>query len=158
MKELEKKLLSELLKNSKRSDRELSKALGVSQATVTRTRNKLAKAGLIQEFTIVPDLAKMGFELMAISIVKMTLTDAHVKMGEKWIDKNPNVIFASAAEGMGKNGVMISLHRNYTEYSKFAYENRQYWKGEMGDFDTILVSLKGTVVKPLSFRYLAKLI
>jgi DNA-binding Lrp family transcriptional regulator len=41
MKELEGKWLSELLKNSRRSDRELAKAIGVSQPTTTRLRTKL---------------------------------------------------------------------------------------------------------------------
>jgi len=158
MKKTEKKLLSELLKDSKRSDRELAKVLGVSQPTISRIRNKLVKDGLIREFTLTPDLAKIGFELMAISTVKMTLTEEHVKKGEEWMDKHPNVIFAAASEGMGKNGVMISLHKNYTEYSRFVSENRRHWKGDMQDFGTTLVSLKGTVVKPLSFRYIARLL
>ncbi|NIO38282.1 winged helix-turn-helix transcriptional regulator, partial [Candidatus Bathyarchaeota archaeon] len=51
-KELPHQLLRELLKNSKRSDRELAKILGVSQPTVTRTRNRLEKNGMIQDYTI----------------------------------------------------------------------------------------------------------
>jgi len=43
MKEIELKLVSELMKNSRRSDRELSKVLGVSQPTVTRLRSRLKK-------------------------------------------------------------------------------------------------------------------
>jgi len=35
------RLLLELLKDSKRSDRELAKVLGVSQPTVSRTRSRL---------------------------------------------------------------------------------------------------------------------
>jgi len=42
-KELPQKLLRELLKNSKRSDRDLAKILKVSQPTITRTRHKLEK-------------------------------------------------------------------------------------------------------------------
>ena len=43
MKEIEWKLLSELMKDSRRSDRQLARALGVSQPTITRTRTKLEK-------------------------------------------------------------------------------------------------------------------
>ncbi len=71
-KELTKKLLSELLKDSKRSDRELAKVLSVSQPTVTRRRNSLVKEGTIQEFTIIPDFAKLGFEIMAFSFYSWT--------------------------------------------------------------------------------------
>jgi len=41
MKETERKLFHELIKNSKRSDRELAKMLRVSQPTITRTRKRL---------------------------------------------------------------------------------------------------------------------
>jgi DNA-binding Lrp family transcriptional regulator len=48
-------LLLELLKDSKRSDRELAKVLGVSQPTVSRMRSRLVKEGVIRDFTVVPD-------------------------------------------------------------------------------------------------------
>jgi DNA-binding Lrp family transcriptional regulator len=63
--------LRELLKNSKRSDRELAKVLKVSQPTITRTRHKLEQSGLIQDYTIVPNFRKMGFEILALTFVKM---------------------------------------------------------------------------------------
>ena len=49
-KELAQQSLRELVKNSKRSDRELAKVLKVSQSTITRTRRKLEQSGLIQEY------------------------------------------------------------------------------------------------------------
>jgi len=45
-KDLPQKLLRELLKNSKQSDRELAKTLKVSQPTITRLRHKLEKSGM----------------------------------------------------------------------------------------------------------------
>ena len=152
------KLLLELLKDSKRSDRDLAKVLGVSQPTVTRLRSKLVKEGMIKEFTVIPDFVKMGYEIMAISCVKKrkAITEPTEK-GIKWVGKYPNVIFAARAEGMGKNGVMISLHKNYTDYSNFIAENLQYWEDEIEDHDTILISLRGVIAKPLSLAYLAEL-
>jgi len=152
------KLLSELLKDSKRSDRELAKVLKVSQPTVSRMRNKLVKDGFIHEFTVIPDLAKTGFELMAISFVKKKITEESVKKSEKWMMRYPNIIFAAVAEGMGKNGVMISVHENYADYSNFVRENLQYWGDELEDYGSMLVSLRGIVVKSLSLRYLAELV
>jgi DNA-binding Lrp family transcriptional regulator len=61
LKENELKILFELIKNARRSDRELAKAIRVSQPTVTRTRTKLEKMGLVKEYTIIPDLRKMGY-------------------------------------------------------------------------------------------------
>ena len=157
-KELPQQLLRELLKNSKRSDRELAKVLGVSQPTVTRMRTKLVKEGVIKEFTVIPDFAKMGYEIMAICCVKMkTPITKLTEKGLKWMKKHPNMIFAAAAEGMGKNGVIISLHKNYTDFSKFVSESRKYWGEEIEDYSTMLISLKGIIPRPLSLKYLAEL-
>jgi len=151
-------LLLELLKDSKRSDRELAKVLGVSQPTITRTRSRLVKEGVVKEFTVIPDFVKMGYEIMAISCVK-TRKPITKSSGEsvKWMMKNPNTIFVANAEGMGKNGVIISLHKNYTEFSKFVTEQLKHWGEEMRDHDTMLISLKGIIPKPLSLKYLAEL-
>jgi len=99
----------------------------------------------------------MGFEILAISCVKLEVSDETVKRGKKWMDRYPNIVFAAAAEGMGKTGVLMSLHKNYADYSRFVAENRQYWGEFMENYDTMLVSLSGLVVKPLSLSYLAEL-
>lgn len=52
MKEFELKLISELMKNSRRSDRDLAKAIGSSQPTVTRNRHRLEQQGIIKQYTI----------------------------------------------------------------------------------------------------------
>ena len=65
MKDIEVKVLAELMRNSRISDRELAKAIGVSQPTITRTRTKLESEGIIEEYTLIPDFKKLGYELMA---------------------------------------------------------------------------------------------
>jgi len=150
-------LLLELLKDSKRSDRELAKVLRVSQPTVTRTRSRLVKEGVIKEFTVIPDFVKMGYEIMAVSCVKTRRVSPEVtEKGIRWMTKHPNIIFAARAEGMGRNGLAVSLHRDYTEYSRFVTESLQYWGEDVEDYDTMLISLKGTIAKPLSLKYLAE--
>ena len=67
-------LLLELLKDSKRSDRELAKVLGLSQPTVSRMRSRLVKEGVIKGFTVVPDFTKIGYEIMAITAIKMKVS------------------------------------------------------------------------------------
>jgi len=156
MKERVRNLLLELLKDSKRSDRELAKVLGVSQPTITRMRSRLVEEGVIKEFTVIPDFVKMGYEIMAISCVKKkkALTEI-TKKAIEWARKYPNIIFAARAEGMGKNGVMISLHKNYADFSNFVAEQLQYWEDDIENYDIMLVSLKGIIAKPLSLAYLA---
>lgn len=61
MKDIEIKLVCELIKNSRKSDRELAKLIGVSQPTVSRIRTRLEKEGVI-EYTGTANLRKLGFE------------------------------------------------------------------------------------------------
>jgi len=70
VKKVERRILSELMKNSRRSDRELAKVIGSSQPTVTRARNRLEKEGYIQEYTIMPDFLKLGYEILAVTLFK----------------------------------------------------------------------------------------
>ena len=88
-------LLLEYLKGSKRSDRELAKVVGVSQPTVTRMRQRLVKEGVIREFTVIPDFAKMGYEIIAISFFKSKRTKETEERVTKLLMAKPNIIFAS---------------------------------------------------------------
>ena len=158
MKERMMSLLLEYLKGSKRSDRELAKVVGVSQPTITRMRQRLVKEGAIKHFTVIPDFVKMGYEIMAISHVKtkaLEVTELEEK-AEKYWKKYPNVIFVSRAEGMGKNGVLISLHKSYTGYSNFLTENLREWGDYIEEYDSMLIDLNGGIVKPLSLTYLGE--
>jgi DNA-binding Lrp family transcriptional regulator len=157
MKEKMRQLLSELLKDSKRSDRELAKTLKISQPTVSRMRQKLVKEGAIREFTAIPDFAKLGYEIMAVTLAKAkeALTASEQEKAKKLVLDEPRVILAASAEGMGRNGVMISLHKDYADFRKFMDNLKFNSDGYMKEADSMLISLKsGTVVKPLSFSQL----
>lgn len=158
MKERMMSLLLEYLKGSKRSDRELAKVVGVSQPTITRMRQRLVKEGAIKHFTVIPDFVKMGYEIMVISHIKnkaLVVTELEEK-AEKYWKKYPNVIFVSRAEGMGKNGVLISLHKSYTDYSDFLAENLREWGDYIESYDSMFINLNGRIVKPLSLTYLGE--
>jgi len=160
MKETMMKLLLELLKDSSRSDRKLAKILGVSQATVTRMRHKLVEERLIQEFTVIPDFVKLGYEIIAITCVKVkeSMILELEEKAKEYMMKTPNIIFAGGgAQGMGKNGVMISLHRNYSDLSNFLTNHMIYWGENIEEHFTILVSLKERIVKPFSLKYITQL-
>lgn len=156
MKKTMKKLLFELLKDSSRSDRALAKVLGVSQATVSRMRNKLVKDGLIRQFTVIPDFAKMGYEIMAIVCFRAKMKRELIERAKKWAMSRPNVIFAGRTEGMGKNGITISLHKDFAEFSSFIADLMMDWGEDVQDYSTLLTPLKGTIVKPFSLEYLAQ--
>lgn len=154
-----KKVLFELLKNSRRSDRQLAREMGTSQPTVTRTRNKLEKDGWIKEYTVMPNFEKIGIQLMVITIFKTRWKKESVERGRKASMTRPNVIFSARAEGMGgRNVVVISLHRDYPSYADFIENIMKEYADDIETYDTLLVSLKGRVAKPLSLSYLAELL
>ena len=156
-KELPQKLLRELLKNSKRSDRDLAKTLKVSQPTITRTRHKLEKSGIVQDYTIIPDFKKMGFEILTITFVKMRpeiLTPEVLKEAKKYTEKFPNAIFTATGEGLGMTGVIMSFHKNYTEYHKKVNMLRVDWKEFAEDIQSFIVSIGEEEFKRFSLTYL----
>ena len=158
MKKKEMQLLVELIKNSSRSDRKLARVLGTSQPTVTRMRNKLIKEGFIQEFTVIPDFAKMGLKIMAVTLTKIKSDPKLTERLTKCVMGKPDVIFCAECEGLGKNRVCISFHRNYADYSKFITKYITEWRDVIESYDTVLISIPGSIVKPPSLKYLAELI
>jgi len=151
------RLLLELLKDSKRSDRELAKVLGVSQPTVSRMRSRLVKERVIREFTVIPDFVKMGYEITAITCFRAKYKIELIEKAEKWSKEHPNVIFAGSAQGMGKNGLMISLHKDYADFDSLISELLVEFGDDIEEHGTLIVNLKGTISKPLSLAYLAEL-
>ncbi len=157
-KELPQQLLKELLKNSKRSDRELAKVLGVSQPTITRARHKLEKKGTIQEYTITPDFADLGFELLVVTFTKMrpeTRIGKNFEKAKKYTHLFPNAIFAGIGEGLGMTGMIISLHKNFTDYHRKWNQMRLDWKDFLLSIQSFVVSLKSGQIKRFSLTYLA---
>jgi len=156
-------LLQELIKNSKRSDRDLAKKLDVSQPTLTRMRKRLERDGYILDYTAIPNMTKLGFEIVAFTFMNIDRYDAKTgeldhALGErahKWVAHNPKIIFGAGGEGLeGKNCMMISVHRDFTDFTDFISDFRAQWATRIKDIDTFLVSLKGKMPKPFSFRNL----
>jgi DNA-binding Lrp family transcriptional regulator len=156
-------LLLEFLKDSKRSDRELAKVLGVSQPTVSRMRSRLVKEGIIRGFTIIPNFAELGYEMLAITLIKaMGIFNSKEysdirKQGLEWLEKQPNIVMGGACEGMGMNSFIVSLHRNYSDHSEFMLKLRLEMGEFIDDVHTFLVDLRATErLKPFHLKYLAE--
>jgi DNA-binding Lrp family transcriptional regulator len=158
LKDIELKLISELVKNSRRSDRELAKAIGISQPTVSRMRVRLEKEGLI-DYSAVPNLAKLGFEIIAVVLGKHDYSkypEDNVPKIRDFVKRHSNTVFVAHGSGLGYDRIMISIHRSYADFSKFMQEMRNEWTGIV-DVDCFLINLKGKdVVQPLSLKPFAE--
>ncbi len=157
------KLLFEFVKNCKRSDREIAKVVGVSQPTITRKRTKLVETGLIKQFTAIPSLDRIGYEIAALTFTNMKASTSEslksLKNKERdWAKKHDEIVFASAGLGMDMNGVIISVHKNYTDYQNFLTELRTNWAEHIVNMRSFILSLRDgeKVSKDFSFASLEK--
>jgi DNA-binding Lrp family transcriptional regulator len=150
------KLLFELMKNAKRSDREIAKIIGVSQPTITRMRQRLEKTAII-DYTVIPDWTELGFEIMAMTLVKAKGLPEVTEKAKKWAMSNPNVVFAAGGEGMGMDYSVLSFHKNYSDYSSFMDNLKAAWAESLQDVQSFLMATgDDKTVKPLSLKYLEK--
>ena len=139
MRKKEKQVLIELLKNCKISDRHLAQKLNTSQSTVTRTRKRLEKK-IIKKYTALPDFSKLDIKLTAITFGKCERSKKTIlECLGNLSDKFPRIIFTGEGEGMGKTCMIITLHKDFTDYTKFAREFRSGCKGIKDAIDSFLI-------------------
>ena len=164
LKDIELKVLSELMKNSRRSDRELAKAIGSTQPTVTRTRRKLEKLGIIREYTVIPDFTKLGYELLGLTFVKMKTNlsneqeDEIRKFVTRFMEDRPHAELVSAwGIGLNKDYVFVTLFKDFTDYWDIQRAAREVPYSDINTFESFLVDLKGqNLAMPLSMSHIAK--
>jgi DNA-binding Lrp family transcriptional regulator len=165
LKDLELELISELMKNSRRSDRELAKVLRVSQPTVSRTMDRIKKRGLIREFTIIPDFQKLGYQLVAFTLVRTKsgltaeeLEKARQKSLRDMREKSPpEIVLFERGIGGGYTSIIVSFHHNYTEYARLKERMKEYPFLDHGATMSFLMDLNDNVhYRYFTFSTLAK--
>ena len=108
MKRSTKQILACLLKNPRISDRKVADLIGVSQPTVTRHKHALMKAGMLT-FSAYPNLAKLGYSIMAFSELSDFQAIPSLRMEDSviFLAKQPSRLF------------VISVHKGIEEYEMF---------------------------------------
>jgi DNA-binding Lrp family transcriptional regulator len=157
LKDVELRLIGELSRNSRRSDRELARALHVSQPTVTRIRSRLEKEGIIREYTIVPDFIRLGYEMVSITFAKMAEAPSQetiaeiMKKAKEMEKKNPSpTIVSMRGIGCEADYVSVAFHRNYSEYTEYAKYIRQFPHVKVDEIKSFVIDLNDQS----HFRYL----
>jgi DNA-binding Lrp family transcriptional regulator len=162
LKPIDYKLLFELMKDSHRSDRQIAKALGVSQPTVTRRRAMLEE-NYIDGYTVIPKFGQIGFELVAFTFLKNKREYTNSEEKEKalqklkeWYMKQPNVVLVREGRGMGWDSVCVSLHENYSDYADFMRTQDTELSDLIVESQTFSADLSpGVLIKPFNLKYLA---
>ncbi len=163
MKDVELRLIAELIRNSRRTDRGLAKAIGVSQPTVSRLIKRLEKDGYIGEYTLMPNFSKLGFKIMAMTFLRLS-KDATAedlerieKMGRQVVEKSLNNIMTVKGMGLGYDMVIVSVHEDYSSYEELVNDVKQFPQRDVEGVDSFLINLEDKVqYRPLTFCYLVQ--
>jgi DNA-binding Lrp family transcriptional regulator len=157
MKKVELRLIAELMKNSRRSDRELARVIGVSQPTISRTIAKLRREGYIKEFTVIPDYEKLGYQLAAFTLVRMKngLTKEELERARKIslrdMQQAPTeIVLFERGLDEGYSGILVSFHKDYSSYSKLKERMKQYPFLDLSATTSFIIDLKDQI----HYRYL----
>ena len=164
MRELELTVISELMRNSRLSDRELARKVGKSQPTITRIRRRLEKEGYIREYTMLPDLSKLGYEIMALTFVRykkeLSRNEYEGILGElrDMERKIPHsTLMAMKGIGMNFDRVIVSFHVDYNSYVEMISKIEQLPFLAVAQIETFMVNLKDeSHFQPLTFSIMAK--
>jgi len=162
LKSIDYKILAALMKNSKISDRQLAKEIGVSQPTVTRRRARLEKEA-IDGYTTIPKWEKLGYTILALTFVKtkslLSPTQeraAAYSKALKWMNQQPNVIYAAHCRGEGWDAFMVSVHKDYGDLDRFLGRHNTELGPTLDSIGNIFVNLADShSLKPLHMKYLA---
>jgi DNA-binding Lrp family transcriptional regulator len=148
LKDIEGRLIAELMKNSRRSDRELAKVLGVSQPTISRTIKKLELEGMIKEYTIIPDFKRLGFQLMSVNFVRYKAGTpesdiAKMRQTARRLEKERGLPYVLVMKGMGLgfDSVLIMFHNNYSSFATLRKMMAGAGEGDVASFESFLIDL-----------------
>jgi len=163
LKHTEAALLSELIINSRRSDRELAKAIGVSQPTVSRMIKRLESDGVVNEYTMIPDFKKLGYTLCALIFLKLKdLPPGGIETVREAVKESLSrsrfvILLLERGLGFSRDAVMVCLYKDYTSYAEHKNVIRKFPYIDASDVDSFLIDLCDDVhYRYLSFASLAK--
>lgn len=109
------KVLAALMRNSKKSDRAIAEEIGISQPTVTRIRQQLFANGYIKAYTIVPNLAKLGYVVISVAEIKIT-EKMQVPEFREALRKDKRTIFAGRTHD---KIIAVSRHKDFSSLRNF---------------------------------------
>lgn len=114
--DIDRKLLKELLKNSKRSYRELAKNMGVSAATVINHVQRLESSGVLKDYSVRLDHERLGYELTVIT--EILVSKGKLLETEEAISRISNVCAVYDVTG-GTDAMVIAKFKTRASLSDF---------------------------------------
>jgi DNA-binding Lrp family transcriptional regulator len=122
------RVLFGLMAHSDKSDRAMAKILGMSNTSLSKKRRKLEKEGYIREYTLIPDLSRLGLKVVVFhfSSSPEVYTSAELEHAYAFNMKYPEVVcLLNERSHAGTNWFAISVHKSYDDYIKLTEEWRE---------------------------------
>jgi DNA-binding Lrp family transcriptional regulator len=156
-------LISELISNSRRSDRELARAIGVSQPTVSRMIKRLESEGVVNEYTMIPNFRKLGYSLCAFIFLRLKdlpaegVEKVRQAVKESLSQSHFVIILLERGIGLSRDAVMVVLYKDYASYAEHRDIIRRFPYIQSSDVDSFLVDLNDNLhYRSLTFSSVAK--
>jgi len=137
--EIDRKLLRELLTNSKRSYRELARALGVSAATVINHVQRLESAGVIKDYSARLDHERLGYELTVVT--EIVVSKGKLLETDEEIAKIPNVCAVYDITGQ-TDAMVVAKFKSRNKLSDFTKALLAMPYGERTNTHVVLTTVK----------------
>ncbi|MFH0889610.1 MAG: Lrp/AsnC family transcriptional regulator [Candidatus Aenigmatarchaeota archaeon] len=145
MRDKEKQVLFELLRDGRKPDKHIALALKLTQPTVTRIRQKLEKERTIKGYR-----ANVNEKVVGFSIAAITFFDwrdySETKQIEDAIDyiaKMPEVVYFARGEGLrGKTYMMMTLHKSFADYEALTRRLREKYGKQMAYVEEFISSME----------------
>ena len=113
------------------------------------TRSRKLLDPYIRSYTVVPEFDKIGYEILAITFAEVKTSDRQktqdqLEFAAKWVKERPNILFVSDGEGLGKDVVTISVHKDYSKYADFMRDFTVSFSNYLTELQSFTVSLEAT--------------
>lgn len=115
LKELDKKILKQLLTDCRKSLRQLASVLKVSVVTLSKRIREMEMRGIIKGYSAILDHEKLGYDLGAI--IEVTVSKGKLIEVEKKIAKLPNVLGVYDVTG-ASDAIIIAKFKNRKELDR----------------------------------------
>lgn len=120
--EVDKKIISILIENSRTSIREIARELRLSPATIHERIKKLLERNIIRAFTILLDHRLIGYDVTAL--ILLSVDGKHIVEVEGWLSKHRNVVAVYDITGEFDVAIIVKT-RNIIELNEFVKNTLQ---------------------------------
>ncbi|MCP8310760.1 MAG: Lrp/AsnC family transcriptional regulator [Candidatus Methylarchaceae archaeon HK01B] len=114
--DIDRKILSEYLKDGRLSYREIASRIGVAVGTVLSRTKKMEKEGVIKGYSAILDQEKLGYELTVIT--EVTVSKGKLLEMEREIAKLANICAVYDITGL-TDAIIIAKFHNREDLSRF---------------------------------------